>query len=242
MRHASALVLALVGAAGLAAATFGAQAQTAPSQTAAAVLAEMAQRTSLKPAAAFNRIADKNARSVALFQEAGKVITHPRCSNCHPVDRPVQGDDRHPHMPVVSRGPDGHGEGLQCASCHTAKNVWVGGTHIVTIPGNPKWGLAPAEMAWQGKSLGEICAQLKDPARNGGRTLTQIQEHMAHDELVAWGWNPGLGRTAAPGTQAQLGELIQAWIDTGAKCPSPGGVKVPSRDVKAAAGAMKPAV
>lgn len=42
---------------------------------------------------------------------------------------------------------------------------------------------------------------------------------MAHDHLVGWGWNPGEGRAPAPGTQAQFGELIQAWIDTGAKCP-----------------------
>lgn len=242
MRHASALLMSL-GAAGLvAAATMTAQAQTAPSQTAASVLAEMEQRTSLKPAASFNSIADKNARSVALFQEAGKVITHPRCANCHPVDRPTQGDDRHPHMPAVSCGEEGFGEGLRCASCHTAKNVWVGGTHIVTIPGNPKWALAPASMAWQGKTLGETCAQLKDPARNGGKTLAQIQEHIAGDQLVAWGWDPGLGRTPAPGTQAQLGELFQAWIDTGAKCPAPGGAKVSSHDLKAETATMKPAI
>ena len=55
-------------------------------------------------------------------------------------------------------------------------------------------------------------------------------------------WNPGLGRTPAPGTQAQLGDLIQAWIDTGAKCPAPGGVKVPSHDLKADTATMKPAV
>ncbi len=51
MRHARALLLSF-GAVGLAvAATLTAQAQTAPSQTAASVLAEMEQRTSLKPVA-----------------------------------------------------------------------------------------------------------------------------------------------------------------------------------------------
>ena len=30
---------------------------------------------------------------------------------------------------------------------------------------------------------------------------------------------PGEGRDPAPGTQAQLGELMQAWIDSGAECP-----------------------
>jgi hypothetical protein len=42
---------------------------------------------------------------------------------------------------------------------------------------------------------------------------------MAHDELVAWGWNPGAGRQPAPGNQKQFGEIIKAWIDAGAECP-----------------------
>lgn len=169
------------------------------------------------------------------------MITHPRCANCHPVETPAQSDARHAHMPAVMRGELGeHGQGhggvgVPCRSCHTDKNVWVGGTKIVTIPGNPKWALAPKEQAWQGKSLAEICAQLKDPRRNGGKTLAQIHDHMARDELVAWGWNPGRGRTPAPGTQAQLGEIIKAWIDTGAQCPAEGGPKVPSHDLKVAA-------
>jgi hypothetical protein len=75
-------------------------------------------------------------------------------------------------------------------------------------------------MAWQGKSLGQICQQMKDPARNGGRTLALLHEHLAHDDLVAWGWTPGEGREPAPGTQQQLGELTQAWINTGAECPN----------------------
>jgi hypothetical protein len=87
------------------------------------------------------------------------------------------------------------------------------------VPGAPKWALAPAEMAWEGKSLAHICAQLKDPKRNGGKTLTQIVEHTAHDPLVAWGWSPGADRQPAPGTQQQFGALVQAWMDTGAHCP-----------------------
>jgi hypothetical protein len=41
----------------------------------------------------------------------------------------------------------------------------------------------------------------------------------AHDDLVAWAWRPGEGREPAPGTQELFGQLIQAWIDTGAQCP-----------------------
>jgi hypothetical protein len=74
-------------------------------------------------------------------------------------------------------------------------------------------------MAWEGKSMGEICRQIKDPERNGGRSLELLYEHLAKDDLVAWAWRPGAGRDPVPGTQAQLGELIQVWIDTGAACP-----------------------
>jgi hypothetical protein len=63
--------------------------------------------------------------------------------------------------------------------------------------------------------------QLKDTRRNGGKTLAQIQAHMASDPLVGWGWAPGGNRTPAPGTQAELGALVQAWIATGAACPAP---------------------
>ena len=42
---------------------------------------------------------------------------------------------------------------------------------------------------------------------------------MAEDSLVGWGWQPGAGREPAPGDQATFGELIAAWIDTGAHCP-----------------------
>ena len=176
----------------------------------------------LRPASAFTGISDRRQRSIALFLEAGRVITDPRCVNCHPATRrPTQGLDQHPHIPAVTGGPDGHGvPGLGCGACHQDRNTPVAGSEeIRSIPGNPKWALAPAGMAWEGRSLGQICVQLKDPARNGGRTLGQIQAHMAHDRLVAWGWSPGAGRRPAPGSQQRLGELIQAWIDNGAACP-----------------------
>jgi hypothetical protein len=82
-----------------------------------------------------------------------------------------------------------------------------------SIPGHPRWGLAPIDMAWQGRSMSEVCRQMKDPQRNGGRNLELLHEHVANDDLVAWGWHPGLGRDPVPGTQQQaLGELIRAWI------------------------------
>jgi hypothetical protein len=58
----------------------------------------------------FAAISDTAARSAALFAEVGKVLTHPRCVNCHPAgDRPRQTDVGRLHQPPVERGPDGLG-------------------------------------------------------------------------------------------------------------------------------------
>jgi len=169
---------------------------------------------------AFARIADEQARSVAIFEEMGKVLTHPRCLNCHPVTGgPTQGDDMHPHSPPVVRGEADFGAaGMNCNVCHGDKNVTLTST-IGSIPGHEPWALAPVSMGWQGLGLGEICAQLKDPERNGGRTLDDLHEHNATDGLVGWGWDPGEGREPVPGTQELFGKLTRAWIDTGAACP-----------------------
>ena len=179
--------------------------------------------TDLRPVASFGSISDQAERSRALFNEIAKVVTHPRCMNCHPAgEHPLQGADHHDHRPPAYRGEGGVGiAGLTCSACHTEKNYTLVGTgaSYKSIPGHPRWGLAPIEMAWQGKTLSQICQQMKDPARNGGRTLALLQEHLAHDDLVGWGWAPGEGREPAPGTQQQLGELAQAWINTGAQCP-----------------------
>jgi hypothetical protein len=175
----------------------------------------------LQPPSAFSSIAGLEMRSAALFQEAGKVLQSPRCLNCHPVTRtPSQADDMHVHVPPVLGAADNHGtKGLPCTSCHGTANAGTLGQTIKSIPGASGWALAPASMAWQGKSLADICAQLKDPSRNGGRSLAQIHEHLATDHLVGWAWHPGGGRTPAPGTQQQLGALIKAWIEFGAHCP-----------------------
>ena len=181
----------------------------------------LAQQPSLESPAAFAAIGDERTRSIALFMEAAKVIQHPRCLNCHPpTRRPTQGDDLHAHIPPMDAAASGHGTpALPCGSCHGDRNVATLGVSIASVPGQSLWSLAPAAFAWQGKSSGEICTQIKDRSRNGGRTLAQIHAHMATDPLVGWAWHPGDGRSPAPGTQAQLGALIEAWIASGAHCP-----------------------
>jgi hypothetical protein len=164
----------------------------------------------------FAAIGDPAKQSAALFAELGKVLTHPRCVNCHPAgDRPHQGELGRLHQPPVERGADGFGlPAMRCPICHQQANFEPG-----RVPGDPIWHLAPREMAWEGKTLGQICAQIKDPARNGDRSLEALVEHIGSDHLVGWAWAPGFGRRPAPGTQKEAGALVEAWVKTGAVCP-----------------------
>jgi hypothetical protein len=170
----------------------------------------------LAPPESFAGIADTQQRSAALFTELGKVLTHPRCVNCHPAgDHPHQTDLGRPHQPPVERGEDGHGlAAMRCAICHQSANF-----EPARMPGHPEWHLAPREMAWAGKTVSEICAQIKDPARNGGRRPEDLIHHIGEDTLVGWAWAPGSGRQPAPGTQKIAGALVEAWVNTGAACP-----------------------
>lgn len=169
----------------------------------------------LRPVGDFDAIADPRARSVALFEEAGRVLQSPRCLNCHPrTDQPTQTDAMRAHVPSVSRGADGRGEAtMRCESCHNEQNFTVSG-----VPGSPNWHLAPIEMAWQGQTLGDICRQLLDPARSH-MTREELARHMADDPLVGWAWDPGGERTPAPGTREEFAALVDAWLETGGECP-----------------------
>jgi hypothetical protein len=175
----------------------------------------------LKSVADFAAIGDTKLRSSALFLEAARVITDPRCMNCHPATRrPTQGETMHPHVPPIHAGEGGSGvAGLSCTACHQPSNTAVPGSRIGSVPGAKPWLLAPASMAWQGLSVRGICEQLKDRQRNGGRSLADIHKHLSTDHLVGWAWRPGDGRRPAAGTQEEFGALIEAWIATGAECP-----------------------
>jgi hypothetical protein len=170
----------------------------------------------LRAVADFDVMSDREGRSRALFNEVARVLMHPRCINCHPSgDTPHQGMTMELHDPPVVRGPQDRGApGMECTSCHQNRNQ-----QLTRVPGAPKWHVAPIEMAWVDKSVGYICNQIKDPRRNGGKTLAELVQHNGHDELVAWGWAPGADRESAPGTQEQFGAITAAWIETGAECP-----------------------
>ena len=153
------------------------------------------------------------------FLAAYKVLMSPRCMNCHPSgDIPLQGDDSHLHTQGVKRGLDGKGVyALKCANCHQPQNT----PGLNMPPGNPKWHLPPAnmKMVFQGKSPRELAAQLKDPNRNGNKTLDQLIDHVSNDQLVLGGWNPGDGRKLPPLSHADFAKNFKAWIDKGAYLP-----------------------
>lgn len=161
------------------------------------------------------------ARASALFEEMGRVFTHPRCMNGYLRDDiPGQGDAMAKHQPPAVRGAgELEAPGMRCSTCHGADNVAFATAESGSIPGPEVRLLAPGSMGRIELSVAEICEQVKDPERNGDRTLEELLEHNAHDVLVGWGWEPGDGRQPAPGTQAEFGALTEAWIEAGAHCP-----------------------
>jgi len=172
----------------------------------------------LREPSSFASIVDTRARSIALFEEAAKVFQHPRCVNCHAGgDQPLQTDRMQRHQPLVVRGEDGNGApGMPCTTCHGEINV-----DAARVPGAPRWQLAPASTALEGRSAAQVCAQIKDPARNGNRDLAAVLDHVATDKLVIWAWSPGAGRAPAPGSFTTFVALMHAWADAGALCPPP---------------------
>ncbi len=172
----------------------------------AATLALVAQTASPAPNAE---------RSAAAFRKLATVLRHPRCMNCHTATNfPRQGDDRHRHNQNVLRGPDDHGvPAMQCATCHGDINVESG------VPGAPGWALAPLSMAWEGLDDGQLADRLKDQNRNGPRSLDEIYDHIANNELVGWAWKPGGNRAPPPMPREEFARLVREWIDTGAVSP-----------------------
>jgi hypothetical protein len=152
------------------------------------------------------------------FRRAAPVLQHPRCTNCHHRgEGPQQGNTPRAHISNVRRGPEGRGEaGRLCTACRKATNT-AGGA----MPGAPDWRMPPPGRAgWDGLTPAEICAALKDPARNAGLTPDQVVEHMAKDGLVAWAWAPGGIRNRPPLPLAEFLDLMRTWRAGGAPCPS----------------------
>jgi hypothetical protein len=177
------------------------------------VVAALAPAAACAPARADD---DRAASGKAGFATLYKVLQHPRCLNCHPSgNAPLQYDESRPHGMNITRRSEANG--VSCATCHRDKN----GDRPGQPPGAPNWHLPPvdAPMIFQGRTPRQLCEQLKDPKQTGNRDVARLVEHVAHDDLVGWGWAPGPGRTAVPIPRADVVAAMQAWADAGAPCP-----------------------
>jgi hypothetical protein len=169
-------------------------------------------------AAACSRGEAAPAADPAPFEPIASVVMHPRCINCHQDESPRQTNAKILHQPLVVRGTDGHGAPTQrCQTCHQATNTADG-----FVPGVATWHLAPLSMLWEGRTEGQICEQMKDPARNGGRHTGEQIEHMKSDPLVLWAWTPGAGRSTPPLSHEKFVEALDAWVRAGMPCPQGG--------------------
>jgi hypothetical protein len=173
---------------------------------------------SLVPDGAVAR-ADSPAAGAGDFLAVVQVLQSPRCQNCHPSDdRPHIGDAGRRHGMNVSRRS--MTSGLPCTTCHRGQNAPA--PHSPPgIAGVPGWRMpGPGNpMVFEGRTPHELCEALKDPARNGGKTLDALREHFASDALVLWGWAPGPGRTLPPMTHEEMQKHVEGWLAAGAPCP-----------------------
>lgn len=163
---------------------------------------------------------------LAAFERIYEVASHPRCSNCHvgadniPMwSGPSYGRTR-PHGMNVSAGASRIGaETLPCSACHAYNDQ--GGNDIAHAAPQVAmtWMLPPPEAAWFDQTATYVCKQLRDPDRNGGRDMLALAEHLGHDLILHWAWNPGGGREPAPySLQEHIDDLL-LWGVAGMPCP-----------------------
>lgn len=157
------------------------------------------------------------------FDTIERVLHHPRCQNCHPDgDAPLVGDDGRKHGQNVHRGKDGRGEvGEGCGTCHGPANPPSAyGEHVPPGAAEP-WRMPPddTKLVFAGLRPGELCERIKDPTKNGGRSMTALRMHL-DTPLVTWGWSPGFGRAPVPVPREEFVAAWETWAREGAPCPS----------------------
>ena len=169
--------------------------------------------------------AQRRAEAVAAFGTVQQVLQHPRCANCHIAgDVPRQFDASIPHSQAVVRGPSGVGvPGMPCSTCHADANPPASyGPHAP--PGAPGWRLPPPgrELVFLDATPAQLCETLTDPKLNGGHDLATLVHFVENDELVAWGWAPGEGRSPVPIARDEFVAQFKSWANAGGPCPDGG--------------------
>jgi hypothetical protein len=163
------------------------------------------------------------------WQKFFEVASHPRCVNCHvgPNNTPMWSGKSYgktrPHGMSVTAGRSRIGaETVLCSACHTQlKRSNVKANAMPHTP--PKvvaiWRLEPVSAEWFGKISRHICEQIKDPERNGKRSIRDVAAHFEHDKVLRWAWSPGGHREPAPRTLQETMDDLMKWAAAGAPCP-----------------------
>ena len=167
---------------------------------------------------------------LAAFSRIYEVTRHPRCANCHvgadhvPMWYGDANGPARPHGMNINAGESRIGaETLICSTCHRTSKTLESAPHAPPRAALD-WQLPPVEFEWFGRTAAEICAQLSDPLRNGGRDWVGLAEHLIDDAghlgFVLWGWQPGSGRDPAPYSLQEHVEDVLAWGMAGQPCPT----------------------
>lgn len=157
------------------------------------------------------------------------VVTHPRCANCHvdaraiPIWTPAGEAESRAHGMNIHGGVSRIGaETIACSTCHLTSTLPNDPAPAPPRAGLP-WQLAPVEFLWYSESGAEICKQLSDPARNGGRDAIGLLDHLRHDAsldgFIPRAWEPGEGRSKPPGTFEDHVKDMSEWAAAGQPCP-----------------------
>jgi len=166
-----------------------------------------------------NTVTESTGEGLKVFESVRSVLQSPRCQNCHiPGNAPLQGDKGKVHSQDVRRGKDGRGTpDTRCTDCHEVKNSAE--PHMP--PGAPDWRLPEPSMplVFIGLPAGKLCRNLKNPIKNGGKSLEDLVKHVSGDPFVLWGWNPGPGRTVPPLSHQEFIKQFTKWVTVGAPCP-----------------------
>ena len=59
-------------------------------------------------------------------------------------------------------------------------------------------------------------------AKNGGKDVPALLEHMRADKLVLWGWEPGGAREPVSMPHPEFVKHLEAWAAAGTPCPRAG--------------------
>ena len=180
-----------------------------------AVVAHIASLRPERPALNNYEVSVSEVDGLKAFGDIYAVATHPRCMNCHPNgDRPLHTDASVPHGFNVTRFTPF--KGMHCKTCHAASPIGQG--VAPAPPADPLWSLAPKQMVFENRTPKQLCEQLKDPEKNGGRGFIDTTAHIANDHLLMTSWHSG--RTPPPISHPELVKRFETWGKAGGPCPA----------------------